>query len=132
MKRYLIMIATAAMLAAGLQLPASANKRPYPVELLSKKDFRQIPDGAAIWFYKKDKYWFHVVIDGHGYMKIDGNLYKFRRIQPTGNRWGCEPMLFDSVGNSVRITKTTGGWTVKLMFGTQSTVIKGLTCNTGD
>lgn len=132
MTRFLAMIAIAAMTAISLQGPASANKRPYPVEPMSTKDLSQVPAGAAIWFHKKGKYWFHLVIGGHGYMKIDGHLYKFRRIQPTGNTWGCTPMLLDSDGITARISKNAGGWTVRLRFGTQTDVFTGLTCSSGD
>lgn len=133
MKHHLIMIATTATVVIGLELPASANKRPYPVEPMSAKDLRQVPAGAAIWFHEKGKYWFYLPVDGHGYMKIDRRLYKFRRIQPTDNTWGCMPMVFKSPGgNTVRIHKKAGGWTVKLMFGTQTNEIKGLDCASGD
>jgi hypothetical protein len=134
MKHFILVFATTALVAIGLQLPANANKRPYPVEPMSAKDLRQVPAGAAIWFHKKGKIWFHIVIDGHGYMKIDRSLYKFFRKQPTGDTWGCMPMVFEvpDGGTRVRIRKEAGGWTIKVRNGTQTDEFKGLTCASGD
>ena len=135
MKRYLIMLAATAAFVAILQGPGHAQSRLKSIESLGTADVDKIPPGAALWLHKKGKVWFHAPIDGHGYMKIDGKLWKSHRIKPAGNVWGCDSMVFKHPRKSlggVRIDKQAAGWTIKGVMGLQIAEIKGLTCATGD
>ncbi len=134
MNRWRMPLAIGAILLFTHPFSVNANTRPLPVEPLSKQDFDKVPAGAAVWFHKKGKVWFHLVIGGHGYMQIDRRLWKFVRTKPTGATWGCMAMDFKrpSGPGAVRIYKKAPGWTVKFTIGTQTSEIRGLVCASGD
>ncbi len=144
MKRYGTVIAVAATIAIGLQLPACVDSfrlfRADPMN--ARDDLARLPAGAAISFRRKGKTWFHLPVGGDGYMKIDGKLRKFRRILPAGDSWACEPMVFvreaDKApkdikpGGMARIYKQGGNWTVIYVIAGERSVVSGLTCSSGD
>ena len=144
MKRYGTLIAVAATIAIGLQLPACVDSfRLFRADPMSAKgDLARLPAGDAISFRRNGKSWFHLPVGGDGYMKIDGKLRRFRRILPAGDTWSCEPMVFVreadappkdlEPGGMVRIYKKGGNWTVMYVIAGERSMVSGLTCSSSD